>query len=417
MQSIGYYIHKVNTLPPDAIFRKLFRKTNVKVKTKVNRYRAKTLGTKLSDEDLFKAVEHEELRIRSLSDFIDHFRKRREPKFFINHAQKHEILKIIQKDFPDLIEKIITDADQICEHIFDLLGSGHTSVASKMNRIKKIEIEDNFESFNPMDWHIDFKTGYRWDSKTYFEDIEIPYGKGDIKIPWELSRFQHIPTLGKAYGICQKLRTENKQKNPAKYASEFMNQIEHWIDNNPVEFGVNWTCPMDVAIRAVNWIFGFYFFINAKEIPDKFWIKFLRILFLHGRFIRRNLEIGYDDRDKRITSNHYLSDIVGLIFLGIFFKDAQEGKAWLNFGVKELIGEMEFQIHPDGTDFESSIPYHRLVLELFVTSAILCQLNGIELSQKFWERLEKMFGFVMYYTKPDGGAPQIGDNDSGRVWI
>ena len=33
------------------------------------------------------------------------------------------------------------------------------------------------------------------------------------------------------------------------------------------------------------------------------------------------------------------------------------------------------------------------------------------------QRLEKMIEFIMYYTKPSGGAPQIGDNDDGRLHI
>jgi len=33
------------------------------------------------------------------------------------------------------------------------------------------------------------------------------------------------------------------------------------------------------------------------------------------------------------------------------------------------------------------------------------------------ERLEKMFEFILYYTKPDGMAPQINDNDDGRLHI
>ena len=32
-------------------------------------------------------------------------------------------------------------------------------------------------------------------------------------------------------------------------------------------------------------------------------------------------------------------------------------------------------------------------------------------------RLERMIEFAMYYTKPDGTAPQIGDNDDGRLHI
>ena len=59
----------------------------------------------------------------------------------------------------------------------------------------------------------------------------------DIKVPWELSRFQHFTILGQAYILSKE----------EKYAQEFVNQVTDWIEHNPVGFGVNWACPMDVA--------------------------------------------------------------------------------------------------------------------------------------------------------------------------
>ncbi len=46
------------------------------------------------------------------------------------------------------------------------------------------------------------------------------------------------------------------------------------------------------------------------------------------------------------------------------------------FGLCELQREMDKQILPDGADYESSTGYHRLVLELFCYSFLLCRLNG-----------------------------------------
>jgi len=58
-----------------------------------------------------------------------------------------------------------------------------------------------------------------------------------------------------------------------------------------------------------------------------------------------------------------------------------------------------------------------LALELFFYPAVLCQLNGIELPQPFYEKLKKMFDFVLYVLKPNGRMPQIGDNDNGRLHV
>mgnify|MGYP001448654285 CR=1 FL=1 len=87
----------------------------------------------------------------------------------------------------------------------------------------------------------------------------------------------------------------------------------------------------------------------------------------------RNLE------NKGITTNRYLSDLVGLFYLGITFPEFKEAKRWRECGVQELIREMEKQVYDDGMDFEASTCYHRLALELFFYPAVVCRLNGIEL--------------------------------------
>jgi len=91
---------------------------------------------------------------------------------------------------------------------------------------------------------------------------------------------------------------------------------------------------------------------------------------------------------------------------------------------------MKKQIYDDGVDFEASICYHRLVLELFFFSAVYIIKNASDFKrtdyiqsgkkifgEEFIDRLYKMFNFVLYTLKPDGKMPQIGDNDNGRFFI
>ncbi|WP_084797804.1 alginate lyase family protein [Neobacillus mesonae] len=286
------------------------------------------------------------------------------------------------------IEKeIIYQAEQICEHIFDLLGSGKKSLGEKIN------------------WHQDFKTGFTWPQE-YFKKIKTVdlSNNSDVKVPWELSRFQHIPTLGQAYWL-----TGNE-----KYAIEFMSQIDDWIKENPVAIGVNWTCTMDVSIRNINWIIGSYYFKNSKVLSSDFWVMFYKHLYLSGRFIINNLERLVNGHG----NNHYLSNLVGLTWLGIFFNGFDKhSKKWLDKGVKGLIKEMDYQVNSEGTDFEASIPYHRLVTELFLSTTILAESNGITFPKVYMDKLEKMCEFIMHYTKDNGLAPQIGDADNGRLHI
>ncbi|MCX5714233.1 MAG: alginate lyase family protein, partial [Candidatus Omnitrophica bacterium] len=288
------------------------------------------------------------------------------------------------------------EAEKNCRHIFDLLGSGEVYLGEKIN------------------WHVDFKNSYSWEAAKLYRDIEIPYGKADIKVPWELSRFQHVAFLAEAYLL----------SGDEKYTNEFTDQVDDWINNNPPGRGVNWACAMDVAIRACNWITGYHIFKHSSLVKEEFLGKFLMSMRQHGRHIMANLEYS-----PFVTSNHYLSDIAGLIFIGVSFPQFEESKRWKKFAVKELIKEMDKQVYEDGCDFEASTCYHRLSLELFFFAVLAVArahsgFNGgnyLEAAQtvfgrQFMRKLFKMFDATSYLLKPNGRMPQIGDNDSGRLF-
>jgi uncharacterized heparinase superfamily protein len=164
---------------------------------------------------------------------------------------------------------------------------------------------------------------------------------------------------------------------------------------------------MEPAIRASNWIAALA--LVADDAHAEAWFRrALESLLSHGRFIRSHLEGGSQH------GNHYLSDIVGLLVLGALFA-GPEGQEWLAFSAVELARELDHQILPDGVDHEVSIPYHRLVAELFI-----CGLQVVEalvperLPAKHRTRIEQVLAFTRDVTRPDGLAPLVGDSDDGR---
>jgi len=328
-------------------------------------------------------------------ELIKRIRTRERPVFFIDPKDKNGTIATLDKELPSVRDKTLSSAQQICQHTFDLLGSGKSNLNVKKGRTK---------NYRKIDWYRDFKRGVSWDPDVFYADTEIIKGNGsDIKVPWELSRFQHFPTLGKAYWLT----------GDEKYAQEFVNEINDWIESNPPQFGVNWAGTMDIAIRTVNWIWGFHFLKDSPQLSDEFLTGFLKSLLIHGRHIRNNLERNLSG----VNTNHYLSNLVGLVYLGVMFPEFKEATKWREFGTKELTREMKKQVYPDGVDYEGSISYHRLVTELFLSATLLCKKNGISFPDWYLERLERMLEFIMHYTKPDGSSPQIGDNDDGRLHI
>jgi uncharacterized heparinase superfamily protein len=277
-------------------------------------------------------------------------------------------------------DELVTRADSLLAHRIDLLGSGPKDLGPEI------------------DWQLDFKSGRRW-PLDHISRVRTAYPDGsDIKVPWELSRCQHLPLLAAAHAVTGERR----------YLDEIGAQLDQWIASNPVEFGANWACTMDVAIRAANWIATLALCAEATQREP--WVqRVVGSLLLHGRFIRTHLEWELQ------RGNHYLSDVVGLLAVAALFSGSQEGRDWATWAAGEVDAELQNQVRADGCDHEASIPYHRLVAELFVcgSQAANALVPGA-LSAASRERLDRMFGFVEAYTRPDGLAPQIGDADDGR---
>jgi hypothetical protein len=390
MLSIDYCLAKFRELPPGTILKKAAMKALMLGAVKWEVIEANLTLQYISDEAFLRSLEG----FASMEMVLQAIRGKR-PSFFIQPSAKEQLVSLMQRQFPQLVVEIVEEAEKVCQHVFDLLGSG------PVNLDQFAEQHGGREACGYLPWHHDFKTGYRWSQKKFHKEIEIPYGIADIKVPWELSRLVHAAVLGQAYWL-----TDDE-----KYAQEFVRQVDDWIECNPPRFGVNWSCSMDVAIRVANWILGFYFLKDSPAFTDEFLIKFTKSLLIHGRHIMVNLE------NKGIANNHYISDLVGLVYLGIAFPEFKEAHKWRDFGIQELAKEMERQVCDDGMDFEASTCYHRLALELFFFPTILCRLNGIGLPQTFIDKLKKMFDFALYVLKPNGRMPQIGDNDNGRLHI
>lgn len=322
---------------------------------------------------LYKYIDIEKMSMRGYRGFTDKaFKKRLSEMLGVYNASILE--KIDEHDR----ETIISSAEKALSHEFDLLGSGPVKL-------------------DPIDWQIDFKCGAKWEKKYY---QEIGYIKGaDIKMPWELSRCQHLLWLGEAY-----LLTDEK-----KYAKEVIEEIEWWIADNPLMYTVNWKCAMDVAFRAVNWMFALNMISSYEGFNGVFEEQVARSLWQHAFFIRNNLEKAIPD-----SNNHYTSDLVGLLYLGALFYDNRNGQKWLRLAKKELRKETLNQVLPSGVHYEKSVSYHRLMTEMLSYPVYMLKRVGMDVNVDVMTRIRDMYAYVANYTKPNGMAPLIADNDDGR---
>ena len=279
--------------------------------------------------------------------------------------------------------RIMADADKVVAGVFNMLGSGDVEL-------------------NPIPWSKDFISGYEWKKGTYYRkynQVDLS-NNADVKVPRELSRCHHLLHLALAYRFTGK----------EQYAKLVVDHIINWIKENPLMYSINWCCSMDIGIRAVNWIWSLSLLNNYKISKDD--IERIRgSLYQHGWFIYNNLE----GNNYSYNNNHYFSDIVGLLHVAMLFGKGKEAAKWLRFATTTFYRETRLQVLPSGMSFEGSTNYHRLVLELVLTSAVLLHRNGKNVPPDIWGRLESMFDFVMRLTMPNGTMPIVGDQDNGRL--
>lgn len=332
-------------------------------------------------------------------------------------------LEIMQERFHRLV---VPEQKCVVEHFFEnepLLRAEliKSADAIRSGRVKVFRAE--YEVGRKPNWHHEIDSEFTWPCVHHTKiDFWRLAGSADIRWVWELNAFRQTVSLGKAYWL-----TSNED-----YTRVFMSQVNDWIEKNPLYYGPSWKCPMMVAIRAVNLAWSFAFFVDSNLVDRRFRSLFLNLMRLHGKFIFRHLE-----NKSLIRGNHYLANLIGLIYISCLCPMLKDSEMWFNFGSRELEIEIQSQVHKDGVNFEASLPYHGLVTEMLLHAVVVAARVGSPdlakkggdlerpklqrspnvISQAISDTLERMVEFTLYYSKPDGLTPQIGDNDSSRLIV
>ena len=364
---------KALTLPPAEAFRRFAGRARGCALRLRNRRRSR----ELTEAEFLQALS---TPAASLAEFAA--RRAAQPPLVPAAPMAAALARLLEAREPASLPPILAAARALREDRFDLLGSGSRLLGEAI------------------DWQLDFKSGKRWDASEYSLDILPEADRGhDIKVPWELARLQHLPTLG----IGAALSSDETLRSAA------IRQTASFLQGNPVYRGVNWSCTMDVAIRTVQLLAAEGFMRGAGE--PEFWSAYYRALLTHARFIRDHLEDG------PLRGNHFLADVSGLYLCALSLPELAEAFRWRMEARGFLIGEMQEQVRSDGWDFEASTSYHAFATEMFLFPALFGARRGDPFPAAYLARLEAMLAALAAVVRPDGSLPQIGDNDDGRFLI
>ncbi|HEY3738501.1 MAG TPA: alginate lyase family protein [Bryobacteraceae bacterium] len=267
-------------------------------------------------------------------------------------------------------------ADDVLAHRFHLLGL-------------------SIETGPQIDWRKDYVSGKTSEAR-YMR--RVPYlnfeAVGDHKNIWELNRHQHLVLLAQAYLLTRK----------REYLTEIVAELESWLEANRFMRGVNWTSALEVAFRALSWIWIWHFVSN--EMEPEFRAKLLAGLYRHGCFLERNLSIYFS------PNTHLLGEAVALHALGTLFPELPRAAEWKTLGGSIVAAEMSNQVREDGSHFEQSTYYHVYTLDLFAFHLVL----EPEASSEYRERLRRMADYLNALLGRSREIPYFGDDDGGRFF-
>src|SRR5579864_3513641 len=282
---------------------------------------------------------------------------------------------------PENVERVIAQAERICRHEFDLLGHERLRYGAEI------------------DWHLDAVSGKRAPLQSWFKIQYLNYEKvGDAKVTWELNRHQHLVTLSKAW-----LFTGDE-----RFVRELISQWYSWRQQNPYPTGINWASSLEVAFRAISWLWVIHLLANCPSVSSAFKSDVYEALMLSGRHLERYRSTYFS------PNTHLLGEGVALFFLGTLCNGKASAR-WQRLGFEIVLAQAERQVLADGMHFEQSTYYHVYALDMFLHATILARANGISIPEKLDRTIEKMLE-ALCSLSCGGVVPRFGDDDGGRFF-
>lgn len=251
----------------------------------------------------------------------------------------------------------------------------------------------------PPDWHSDPVTGMRFPLARAFQiQVVAPGEDRDARAVWEVSRLHQLTRFALATRLHLSSRTERA----------IVDLIRSWRDANPVGRGINWTVPMEAAIRAIN-MAAAVSLLGPECLPAEDLRMVERQLVVHGQFIRRNLELS------DLCGNHLIADLLGAYWLGCYFAGTRYGDRLRRWAWRRLRRALLRGLAASGAPTEGSSTYHLLTMEMAYLALQLATQNGEHDLEPVRQRVHAAASFLSGYIDGRGQLVRIGDSDDGRV--
>jgi uncharacterized heparinase superfamily protein len=320
---------------------------------------------------------------RDADALLARIRARTAPRFFSAFDAPGETIAALRRRCPENEGEVVARADRALAGRFDLLGYLDLSYGE------------------PIDWHLDPVAGKRvapdrhWSRVSYLDYDAV----GDHKVVWEVNRHQYFVALGQAYWYSADER----------YADAFVRHVSSWMDANPPKLGINWASSLEIAYRAISWLWALHFFKRSPALTPAVLWRMLKLLHLHARHLETHLSTYFS------PNTHLTGEALGLYYLGTLLPDLRGAGRWRDLGGRVLREQLARQVRPDGVYFEQASQYHRYTVDIYLHFLLLGGANGEADDAGLRATVQRLLDHLLHLAAPDGTIPLIGDDDGGRL--
>ncbi|MGQ0647618.1 MAG: alginate lyase family protein, partial [Gemmatimonadaceae bacterium] len=252
----------------------------------------------------------------------------------------------------------------------------------------------------PIEWHREPRSGVtaprrHWSRIRYLDPDVV----GDHKLLWELNRHQLLVTFAQAACLTGE----------GRWADACYAWLDDWMSENPPSVGVNWASSLEVAFRAIAWIWTLR--LLNQPLPPGLAPRIAGHLHRAGRHLETYLSTWFS------PNTHLTGEALGLLYLGTQLPQLRAAARWRDKAWAILLQQLPRHIQSDGVYFEQTTWYHRYTVDFYLHARLLAERNGLAVPADVRTRLTLALDHLAALTRPDGTMPLIGDDDGGKLVI
>jgi len=218
----------------------------------------------------------------------------------------------------------------------------------------------------------------------------------DVRTIWEINRWSEMARVMMHAWL-------NQDYDAARTAQIW---LEDWVERNPVGRGINWTSPLEVALRLMNfaWFDALVHACGQEHLSTRQKALAERIVPVHALWVHRYRSFGSS------ANNHLLGELVGLLHA---VKRWPALEAHVGTAVElwnDITRCVMDQFAADGGNREQALHYHLFAWEMAWHACTLMGAHGAQVTERLRHAAE-FFVRMVHPLEPW----DYGDSDDAQV--